>query len=70
MLIPENNPCKPMNAKAIRAAVIKAIGRPLNALGTLLVSSLTLIAQKTTIMSKNPMDVPKPFAKAFKKVSP
>ena len=70
ILIPENKPCKPMKASAIIAAVIKAIGSPLNALGVLAVSSLTLIAEKTTIMNKKPIEVHKPFAKAFKKVRP
>ena len=41
-----------MNAKAIMAATIKAIGKPLNALGVFAVSSLTLIAENTTIINK------------------
>ena len=59
-----------MNASAIIAAVIKAIGSPLNAFGVFAVSSLTLIAEKTTMISKKPIEVPKPFAMAFKKVKP
>ena len=52
------------------AAVIRAIGKPLNAFGVLAVSNRTLIAEKTTIISKKPIDVPTPFAKAFKNDKP
>ena len=59
-----------MNANAIIAATIKAIGSPLNAFGVFAVSSLTLIAEKTTIMNKKPSEVPTPFASEFKKDKP
>ena len=59
-----------MSAIAINAAVIKAIGKPLNALGVLLVSNLTRIHEKTTIMSKKPIEVPMPLAKELKKLKP
>ena len=59
-----------MNAKAIMAATINAIGSPLNAFGVFAVSSLTLIAENTTIMNKKPNEVPTPFASEFKKLKP
>ena len=59
-----------MNAKAIMAATINAIGKPLKAFGVLAVSSLTLIAENTTMISKKPIDVPTPLASEFKKLKP
>ena len=49
-------------------AVIKAIGNPLNALGTLLFSSLTLMQLKTNITSIKPSEVPTALAIEFKNV--
>ena len=68
--IPENNPCKPIKAIAIRAAVISAIGNPLNALGVFADSNLTRMQLKTTMINKKPTDVPTALAKEPKNDSP
>jgi hypothetical protein len=59
-----------MNAMAIIAAVIKAIGKPLNALGVFALSSLVLIQLNTTMMAKKPNEVPIPLAKEDKNDNP
>ena len=68
--MPENNPCKPIKAIAIMAAVINAIGKPLKAFGVFAVSSLVLMQEKVTMINKKPIDVPKPFAKESKNDKP
>ena len=65
-MIPENNPCKPTKAMAIIAATIRAIGKPLNALGTLFVSKRVRMHEKTTMIIKKPAEVPMPLANEFK----
>ncbi len=55
---------------AIMAAVISAIGNPLNALGTLAVSKRTRMQEKTTMIIKKPAEVPIPLAKELKNYKP
>ena len=54
---------------AIIAAVINAIGKPLNAFGVFAVSKRTRIQLNTTMIIKKPIDVPRAFAKDSKKVN-
>ena len=52
-MIPEN----PVNAKAMNAAQINAIGTPLNALGTGALSNCSLIAENINITIKYPIEI-------------
>jgi hypothetical protein len=59
-----------MKAIAIIAAVINAIGNPLNALGVLADSNLTLMQLKVTIISRKPTEVPIPHPNDSRNVKP
>ena len=56
-LSPYTSPENPMKAIARRLAVIRAIGIPLNALGTLLSASCSRRPAKSTIASPKPREV-------------
>mgnify|MGYP007104063384 CR=1 FL=1 len=51
-------------------AVIRAIGKPLNALDVLAVSSRARIQLKTTMISKKPTEVPIPLASELRNDKP
>ena len=55
---------------AIIAAVINAIGKPLKAFGVFALSKRVLMQLNVTMINKKPIDVPKPFARASKKLRP